>query len=521
MGSIRDIKRFIEAGAELAHRVPLRKAKNVVLGDPQVPSKLGITTASNTVIPVAYDNRKYAVPYNRKDIQTFIAPMMLPGQYVVLTSKHKTTLDVLPEINRKWGLELKPAEVVDEPIAVTTVADKSTFAIKMSPACIWFTGTLQVPVWPMSNGAHIVPWTPRLITPMPKVQPTRKLLDAAVLTHSVDYSAASAACAAVYQVPSRATWNNGNNAQQAALATAIAAIDKLPWVASATLAAYNLQNSHCIYNGPTEGFKGGLAIASIDGVTAEFTTDSYIRYDRYVNTAMSKVLILVPNTETSSLNVGGALFIHYGGPVEQIPEVPYRGPVHNWPLNGDLKNTVPGKPDLTLPVTWAKQRDGSTRPRLTAVGNYPLGVTLPSNADYTLTITLGIRDNANQIQYGILGVAAGGQSPGVIGVSSTSVYVMNASPRWIAPNGVAEPSPFTDHIVTIVRRGLTYRTYANGELVSTGDVAQGVTLGDLTHFGKTADVYPIKFPFYNFSYYDYAMSDAQVAKLARGEYVSN
>ena len=75
MGSIRDMQRYLEANIESAIKVPLRKAKNVVLGSPMAPSVAGVTTTKNTVIPIAFDNRKYLIPYNRKDIQAFMSPL--------------------------------------------------------------------------------------------------------------------------------------------------------------------------------------------------------------------------------------------------------------------------------------------------------------------------------------------------------------------------------------------------------------------------------------------------------------
>lgn len=527
MGSIRDMRRYLEANIEAVIKVPLRKAKNVVLGSPVAPSVAGVTTTKNTVIPITFDNRKYLVPYNRKDIQAFLSPMFMPGQYLALGDKYVTTLDLLPLINQRWGLGLTADEIVNEPIVLTTVAGNTTARLTMSDKCVWFTGTVQLPVWPMQieNGkrAYVVPWDPRIVVARPVANDTtRKLMSATLLTYTIDYSAANAACAAVTQVSDRTTWDNGVQAQQTALANAMKAIDGLPWTMSTSLTPYNLYGSHCLYNGPTEGFDGSLVNVSTDGYSCDYVTDSYTRYDKYVNRAMKNVLVLQINQNYGSTNLGGVLFIHYGGPAVPLVEVPYRGPVHYWPLNGDLKNKVPGGPDLKIPVTWWPKPDGTSRPSLTTVGNYPMGVSLPVSGDYTLSMTIGVGYRASAAFIGILGDASGNSINGALKISDL-LFVYNAQVQhtWAAPRSENMSMYVSQHIFTVVKKGNVYRYYVGDILVGMGEAPNGLALPDLTHFGKAAEYFPNNFLFYDFYYYDYAMTQPQVKKLARGDYGRN
>lgn len=527
MGSIRDMQRYLEANIESAIKVPLRKAKNVVLGSPMAPSVVGITTTKNTVIPIAFDNRKYLIPYNRKDIQAFLSPLFLPGQYLPLTAKHVMAVDVLAEVNKRWGLDMQPEEVVDEPIALSTNAGNSTVRLTMSDKNRWFTGTVQIPVWPMQveNGkrAYVVPWDPRVVVARPVANDTtRKLISATLLTYGVDYSAANTACAAVTQVNDRTIWDNGVQAQQTALASAMKAIDGIPWTMTTSMAAYNLYGSHCLYNGPTEGFDGSLVNTTTDGYSCDYVTDSYSRYDKYVNRAMKNVLVIQLNQNYGATNVGGILFIHYGGPVEPQVEVPYRGPVHYWPLNGDLKNKVSGGPDLKIPVAWWPKPDGTSRPSLSAVGNYPMGVALPVSGDYTLSLTLGVGYRASAAFIGILGDASGNSINGALKISDLYfAYNAQVLHKWAAPRSENMTMYTSQHILTVVKQGRLYRYYVGDILVGIGEAPEGLALPDLTHFGKAGEYFPNNFLFYDFYFYDYAMTQPQVKKLARGDYGRN
>lgn len=528
MSSIRDMKRYLEANIEAALKVPLRKAKGSVLGTPQLPSAFpSFTTTKNTILPVEWDNRKYLVAYNRKDIQAFMTPLFMPGQYLPLLPAHAKVSDFLPVFNKRWGLDFKLTDVVDEPLALTTTAGATTVRLTMSATNLWFTGTLQIPVWPMqvegSKRAYAVDWSPVIVTAKPTLNDTtRKLIDGTLLTYTLDYSAANTACAAVTQVADRSSWNNGAAAQQTALATALSAIDGVPWVAVNGLAAYNLYNSHCIYNGPTEGFKASMAIVGDDGNTADYPTNAYTRYDKYVNLSMMNVLVLQLNHNNTCTNVGGVLFIHYGGLAPAVVEQAYRAPLHYWPLNGNLKSAIAGDPDLALPVAWYTQTDGYVRPALAAAGGYPIGVTLPANSDYTLSLTMRIGWRAALDYIGILSDSTLTTHNGALLFNSASIiYQQNVISKWLAPNGEAVLKYCENVILTIVKRGNIYRYYINGLLVNYAELAAGITLPDYTHFGKVAGYpFPTNFVFYDFYYYDYALSAGQVEKLARGDYGS-
>lgn len=527
MGSIRSLQRYLEANIEAVIKVPLRKAKNVVIGDPQVPSAVGVTTTKNTVIPIAFDNRKYMVSYNRKDIQAFLAPLFMPGQFLPLLPTDATTLDVLAAANKRYGLDLLPTEIVEEPIALTTNAGVTTVRLTMSPTCRWFTGTVQFPVWPMQleggKRAYAMQWEPRIIVARPVANDTtRKLISATLLTHGVDYSAANAACAAVTQVNDRFNWSNGVAAQQTALAAALKAVDGLPWTYSTSVVPYNLYGSHCIYNGPTEAFTGSMAVASLDGASCDYVTDSYTRYDKYVNPAMKNVLILQINQNYAASNLGGVLIIHYGGPATPIEETPYRDPVHYWPLNGNPKNAMPGKPDFAVPVNYHPIADGTRRPAVISPGNFPIGATLPVSGDYTLSMTLGIGWRANNALMGILGDASGNSINGALKISSAfRIYNAQVPQSWYSPYGEADALYISRHNFTVVKKGRVYRYYVGDVMVSIGEVPEGVVLPDITHFGKAAETLPNNFTFYDFYFYDYAMSASQVKKLARGDYGRN
>ena len=517
MSSIRDIKRYLEAHIEAAVKVPLRRAKGIVTGVPKRPADYDLASTKNTALKISYDDRSYLVLYDRRDIQTWMEPNLANNAHLHIEDTDATTKDLLPALNRRWGLDFKATDIKDVPIEYRN----GRVVIPLSDTNLWFTGELLLPVWPKEEGAYVVPWEPRIVVlPNAIGDLTRELTTASVITHAVDYTAASAACAAMPVAPSRA-WVNGDATKLAALASAMRAVDGLSWYASTSaMGAYNLVYSHCLYNGPTEGFKLDLPKQG----SAWFNNfgdqdNAYCRYDQYVNKNMQSVLVLALNHNYGITNMNGLLFIHYDGPATPFEETPYRDPIYFWRLESDQKSFIEGKPDLNLPVTWWPHPEGVTLPSLQTPGNYPLGVTLPTDTDFTLTVTLGVGNRTAGTWMGLFGDAAGGNANGGIKVNNLNlIQLVGATYKWYAQASVAELLYMHRVTVTIVRKGRLVRTYHNGKLVSIAEFPAGYVTVPIPHFGKVNETLANSFIFHKLGYFDYALSAKQVLDFKRSDY---
>lgn len=517
MSSIRDIKRYLEAHIEAAVKVPLRRAKGIVVGVPKRPSEYDLADGKNTALKISYDDRTYLVLYNRKDIQAWMVPNLIGSAHLVIPDTAETTKDLLPALNRRWGFGFTENDILDVPIEYRG----GSVVIPMSGTNLWFTGELLLPVWPVEEGAYVVPWEPRpVVMPNTTGNLARESMTASILTYTVDYTAISAVCAAVPVAPTRA-WANADNAKLIALTQAMRGVDGLPWYANTvSMGAYNLAYSHCLYNGPTEGFRLETPRlgTSWHGMSID-QDNAYGRYDQYVNRKMRSVLVLIVNHNYGISNMNGLLFIHYDGPAIAFDETPYRDPLYFWPLRGDQKSFIAGKPDLNLPLNWWPRPDGLTLPALQTTGNYPLGVSLPTDADFTLTITLDVGARTAGSWMGLFGDASGGNANGAIKVSNLNLISFVGVPyKWYATASAAELIYMHRITVTIVRKGRLIRTYHNGKLVSLSEVPAGYVTVPITHFGKVSEFLANSFIFFDLGYFDYALSAKQVLEFKRSNY---
>lgn len=517
MSSIRDIKRYLEAHIEAAVKVPLRRAKGIVTGVPKRPVDYDLASTKNTALKISYDDRSYLVLYNRRDIQTWMEPNLTAGAHIPIDESAVSTKDLLPELNRRWGFDFTENDIKDVPIEYRN----GRVVIPMGDANLWFVGELLLPIWPKEDGAYVVPWEPRIaVSPNATGDLTRELTTGTIVTYNVDYSGISAVCAAVPVAPSRA-WVNTDTTKLAALASAMRSVDGLPWYAStAAMGAYNIVYSHCLYNGPTEGFKLELPKQGAAWFNSFSDQDnSYCRYDQYVNKAMRNVLVLALNHNYGITNLNGLLFIHYGGPAEVFVEVPYRDPLYFWPMAGDQKSAIAGKPDLNLPVNWWPHPEGVTLPSLQTPGNYPLGVTLPTDTDFTLSVTWGVGNRTAGSWMGLFGDAGGANANGGIKVNNLNqIQLVGATYLWYASAAASELLYMHRVTVTIVRKGRLVRVYHNGKLVSIAEFPAGYVTVPITHFGKVNEALANSFIFSNICYFDYALSAKQVLDFKRSDY---
>lgn len=516
MSSIRDIKRYLEAHIEAAVKVPLRRAKGVVTGVPKHPTDYDVAATKNTALKISYDDRSYLVLYDRRDIQTWMAPNLIGGTHLPIPDSAMSTKDLLPELNRRWGFDFTESDIKDVPIEYR----EGRVVIPVSDTNLWFTGELLLPVWPKEEDAYAVAWDPRVVVlPNTTGVLTRELTTASIITHNVDYSDESATCAGVPVAPGR-TWVNADNAKLVALATAIRSIDGLPWYSNtAAMGAYNLAYAHCLYNGPTEAFKLDLPKQGTSVTHYGDQDNAYGRYDQYVNKKLRSVLVLALNHNYGITNMNGLLFIHYGGPAEVFEEIPYRDPLYYWSMEGDQKSAIEGKPDLNLPVNWWPHPEGVTLPSLQTPGNYPLGVTLPTDTDFTLTVTYGVGARTAGTCMGLFGDAIGGNANGGIKVNNLNmIQLVGATYLWYANASTAELLYMHRVTVTIVRKGRLVRTYHNGKLVSIAEFPVGYVTVPITHFGKVNESLVNSYIFSKIGYFDYALSAKQVLDFKRSEY---
>lgn len=147
-----------------------------------------------------------------------------------------TTLAYLPAINRQYGLDLKPGDVVDYPV----INNGKTVRLTVQPENVIFCGTVDLTI------RESYPTLVDLIT-VKDVAPDMNPLGfgaeipAAVLTYAHDYSAISSVLSPLSGVLDTETATS--------LAISLKTVDTVPWgFVPDTL--YNLVGAEVLYNGP-------------------------------------------------------------------------------------------------------------------------------------------------------------------------------------------------------------------------------------------------------------------------------
>ena len=335
-----------------------------------------------------------------------------------------------------------------------------------------------------------------------------------ILTYGIDYTAQATALAAI-GIGSQIRGAAG--ADNSALAAAMTAVDGLGWVSSSTASNFNLYGSQVIYNGPTEAFR---SCDPLELLAQKVVPDArYLKYDTLVDTTKQNVLIAL-------LNVGGtkyctnydqAVFVHYGVKPTFV-ETTYRDPLHYWPLQSDYSDLGTAKVPWAAPMTFGALENGDKYATPTTQNFVAIGSSLPINTDYTLAFEFMSLDVS--IAPGFF--SSGSRTVGAMELSNVSGYLLQYGD---STGGTEVLDKYASGYVhkyilqyhTIVRSGQTIKYYVNGELTRTVTAAASYVPANLTHFGKTVSGFGAN-GIANVSYYDYALSPAQVKRLNRGLY---
>jgi hypothetical protein len=149
-----------------------------------------------------------------------------------------TTLAYLPAINRMYGFDLKPSEIVDYPV----INNGKTVRLTVQPENIVFCGTVDLTI------RESYPTLVDLIT-VKDIEPAfnplgfGETIPAVVLTYAHDYSAVGGLLAPL-------TVGVLDTATSTALATGLKTVDTVPWgLVPDTL--YSLADAEVLYNGPS------------------------------------------------------------------------------------------------------------------------------------------------------------------------------------------------------------------------------------------------------------------------------
>lgn len=520
MSSIRDIKNYLDAEIKNVVKSPLYRAKNITMGKPKPPSSYQIESTKNTILEVSYDDRLYVVQYNRRDFMSWFGGNLVPGQYVLVPGGITRTVELLPLINKRWGFDFIESDIADTELTYKEVNGIRRAIVPLSETNLWFTGQIEVPLPPTiqvaGKEAFPIEWDPRpLLVKNTVGELTREVMCASLLTYNHDYGSQSGPLSAISQSASLSP--SGIGSQAGNLAQALRAVDKLPWTNYTTASAggsapYNLANAYCIYNGPTEGY---VFTPPVHGQGSEYLNNSYHDYDSYVNKAHKNVLVVMLDSNNYCSNLNGLLFIHYGGTSDVIAPVEYSPPLHYWPLRGTPVNVM-GGPDIAASIVWHEVAGIGKMAKFTGSSTgYPIGTPLPVNKDFTLQISMHNLSSSNL--FGALFISQPATiSAGALSTEGNYPIFHQGTLRWAAPalrsNVLAAAESCT---LTVVKKGNVYRCYVFGELVTIGDV--GTIPEAWTHIYAQYWSGP-HVAFNDLYYYDYAMSNDLVKKLARGAY---
>lgn len=516
MSIVRNFGETLRYELETLRRVPLRK-KGLVLGKPQAPSVFNVTTSRNTAITAEFEERSFLVTYDRIPLQTHLgSSLQAPGHGMTLKAKSvKTTRDLLGDINRTYDLALAKEDIVDEPLAIVFASTKVT--IKLSPDCLWFTGSVDIPLKgkyeqvgeELIIGFDASPLIGKDITT--GVSPT--LSRAGQFTYHIDYGPATPALKAMTWNNAH-TWVNATPAQIQAMAAAMNNVDGLGWNYNAAYGVKNnLNNGNVVYNGPVEGF---------DLKVRQDVADAYLyQYnERFPLCRQDKTHVLVyqPNPSYGASNLGYyPMFIHYGDnvPSEHLTQAD-KPPVHWWKLEKDLVNSGSSEAKEAFPdiVSFFDDEWGKNC-ALRATGLFPLGISWDTNRDFTLCFEVTRRDMLQEYQ---------GLFSDSTGTASVGACVMFTNGRWYLAqqtdswnNALLSSTVYRQRCqVMICKRGKTVLYYVNGKCVFEGTFTPAQVFVPWTHFGKVNHFLKTSTRFGNIKLFDYCLNRKQVARHYRG-----
>lgn len=148
-----------------------------------------------------------------------------------------TTLAYLPAINRQYGFDLKPGDIVDYPV----INNGKTVRLTVQPESIIFCGTVDLTIRE-SYPTLVDLITVKDITPDINPLGFGAEIPSAVLTFAHDYSAVSSTLVPL-------SVSTLDTATATTLATSLKSVDTVPWgFVPDTL--YSLADAEVLYNGP-------------------------------------------------------------------------------------------------------------------------------------------------------------------------------------------------------------------------------------------------------------------------------
>lgn len=496
MTVIRKAQEFFEGELSRLLKRPLARRETYSLSDPSTPSELGIVSTKNTAIVATYDGISYVVCYDRQVIGTWLAPTLAVMPPMAITHHNpKKALDLFYDFDRRFQLGIKQEELVDADIDVS--AGSVTFTLNDKNP--WFIGSVTIPVTKVfvdaSGIIYDFDWYPPICEMtaadaaasygITKVQYDSRI-DATMLTYGVDYSAQSTALAAITPWTSYVLWNNITSANATSLAAAMKAVDGLPWINGAVNTNYNLANCGVIYNGPTEGFPGMSTYLTSTLGPDTFINPNYHLHDNVVNKDYARVLIAIINLGYGSINLRGAIVVHYGGKVRAWDDLPDSVPTpeHNWPLVNDGQDL--GSNPVPLDVTAWEKRLWPSYEQVMALPTtdslFPLGTSLDISGDFTLSFKVWRGSNETSAAWAVFGDGTT-QTNGSLLSNSGLYYFPGAALKWTGPQFAAYVRGGGYHTITIVREGADIYLYKDGVLGSIHTYAS-FTNKVISHLGK-------------------------------------
>lgn len=535
MALLRDIAQLVRVDLELATRTPIRRGGDYQVISNGTPADYGLSSARNSAVEVQYGRWASIVTYNRKDIAQHFGATKAKGNWKmrIHAPSVKRLVDLLPDLNRHLDAKFKESDIVDAPVTITFATTSVTFT--MAPSNLLFTGTLTVDLDGryLQDGDQLLydysfdarPWV------HPTADPARALINGGLLTYPKSYITQNAALAAI---PVRSTywsWENLGAASSAALAAALSAVDGLPWISDTTSNTnntkdFNLAYCSVIYNGPVEGFEPHIDPGFTNNCPNYWQRHHMPRKDH------THVLVVHPNANYAAKNLRySPIFIHYG---ELVPEThwaqPDLPPRHRWQLAYDRLNTGadPAKPVFPDCVYFMNDQtpqyaaffkraghlNGGGMCALKAQGNWPLGTTIDTTKDFTLSFW-SIFSDANTAQIGWFGNAGGADYIGSVKSSDNGYFWINGfTTKWEAK--LDSRSRYGQRTrVTMVKRGNRLLIYFNDQLTAE-QVWQGAALGVITHIGRVNQYLTNNIVIGDIRIFDYALNHDQVKRINRG-----
>lgn len=539
MGIIRNVEKFIRA----THR-----ARGAVVPEDATFEVIRIAPNASGMAPglFSHDYNRY-IEYrlgsyygnarlNTVDLTTFWGQLQGSTYFrkmVILSTTVTSTHDVLADINRYTQLDLPADTVLDEPIPDGTY---TKIRVNLKDNHPWFTGGLDVPLQfttIIKDGKPIVtlPISPKLhecgADPAAAEEATR--FPGSLVTYGINYTRT----AELLSVPMVANFSIEAGIPTAAIGTTLANAlkhdDKRPWVCNGGKVPYNLYGAFIVYNGPVGGYE--------DYINFEPANNQKEKHFGCLLNALQKprtdreyVMVILPNMAYNTEFRNEPIFIHYGG--EAAAEIE-RPPVHFWPLRKNRRNygTDSTRPEFLARGEIMSRSFSDGTSFMFTMGAYaglsgkavtPLGVDLPADKDFTLTL-----DCASNITEGSITNIFNLGSVNSAGVTEPQNYFNFAEHGVLKYLCELTPPSFTrlDTLganvfwpnwatYAIVRRGANIFIFTNGILSATY-----IGVGNALKVINTLISYNYRsmFSLRDIRYFDYALSARQVKTVNMGK----